>query len=188
MRVRNACILLATCGLACTALAQTPNPPAGNTAAAQPTPQTSGPTAASSPHQRNVTGEAAREAPPNENPNPTGASSPHQRNSTRLAEAGQQGSLSSGVMVDDRSGQSLGTVDRVVRDKAGQRYVVVTGTDGSARPVPYRIASSTMTAGKVVLDRAAFERAPKIKQSELSSRSGRWHTKVDRYWRKHAGG
>ncbi|HXS26385.1 MAG TPA: hypothetical protein VN730_01835 [Steroidobacteraceae bacterium] len=188
MRVRDTCILLATWGLTCTALAQTQSPPAQNPGAAQPAPQSSGPAAASSPHQRNVTGRGTPEAATNENANPTGASSPHQRDSTRLAEAGRAGRVSSGMMVDDRSGQTLGTVADVVPAKSAHRYVVVNGSDGRTTPVPYDVASSMMAAGKIVLDRTAFEQAPKISQSELSrGSSASWRKKVDRYWRKHPG-
>jgi len=90
------------------------------------------------------------------------------------------------MKVDDRSGQNLGTVDRVVQDTSGQRYVAVTASDGSTRPVPYDVASSMMAEGKVVLDRAAFEQAPSIYRSELSSGSARWQKTVDQYWQKQA--
>lgn len=108
--------------------------------------------------------------------------------STRLAVAGPRGVVSSGMMVDDRSGQALGTVAEVVRDKSEQRYVLVKGMNGRITPVPYDAASSMTAAGKVVLDRAAFEQAPKIGQNEVSSGSARWQSKVNRYWRKHAAG
>lgn len=174
MSIRNVWIVLATWGLAGAALAQTETPPATNTGAAQPAPQTSGPAAARTPHQS--------ESPPNQNPNPSGASSPHQRGVTRLAEAGPGGTVSSGMMVQDRAGQTLGTVGNVLKDKSGQRYVFVSGSDGRMTPLPYAVASSTLAAGKVVLDRSAFEQAPKIKHSDMSK--GRWRTKVDQYWRK----
>ncbi len=191
MRVRNVrrvlatCGVLATMGLAGAVFAQTQSPPAQSSGEARTGPQPSSPAAASSPHQRNVTGQSASEAAPNQNPNPTAASSPHQRSATRLAE-GAGGVVSSGMTVDDRSGQNLGTVAEVSRLKSGQRYVAVTGSDGSTTPVPYHIASSMMAEGKVVLDRAAFEQAPKLNRSELSGGSGSWQKKVDQYWRKHS--
>jgi len=92
------------------------------------------------------------------------------------------------MMVDDRSGQTLGTVADVVPAKSAHRYVVVSGSVGRTTPVPYDVASSMMAAGKIVLDRTAFEQAPKISQSELSrGASASWRKKVDRYWRKHPG-
>lgn len=185
MRFWNAWIVLAMCGFACAALAQTQNPPAGNSAEAQPTPQTSGPAGASSPHQRTVTGHEHSEATPNTHPGPLGASSPHQRTATRLAEAGAGGAVTTGMSVMDRSGQPLGTVSRVTPESARHRYVVITGTQGgNATPVPYTVASSMMAAGRIVLDREAFEQAPKIKPSQASRSSRNWQSRVDRYWSK----
>lgn len=167
-------------------MAQTQTPTSPNTTEAQPGPQPSSPAAASSPHQRNVTGKTTPEAAPNGNSAPVGASSPHQRSATRIAE-GESGGVSSGTAVDDRSGQTLGKVAEVVRDKSGQRWVVVSGTTKkSATPVPYDVASSAMADGKVVLDREAFEQAPKVKRTELSKGTGRWQTKVEEYWQQHA--
>lgn len=188
MRIGNAWILLATLGLAASAVAQTQNPAPGSSVGAQPTPQASGPAAASSPHQRNVTGQkSTSEAAPNTHPGPLGASSPHQRSATHLAEAGSGGAVSEGMMVTDRSGQTIGTVSKVTPATSRHRYVVVTGTEGgNATPVPYAVASSTTADGKIVLDREAFEQAPKISASQASRSSRTWRMKVDRYWRKHA--
>lgn len=190
MRISNAWILLAMWGLAGGALAQSQSqtPPPGNTTEAQPGPQPSSPSAASSPHQRDVTGKTTSEAAPNGNPAPVGASSPHQRSVTRLAEAGSGGTVTTGMTVTDRSGQTLGTVSHVTPTTARHRYVVVTGTEGTATPLPYGVASSMMAGGKIVLDREAFAQAPKIRPSQASRSPRNWSTKVDQYWSQHGSG
>jgi hypothetical protein len=90
----------------------------------------------------------------------------------------------------DHSGQTLGTVTDVVQAKSGHRgYLVVAGkqSTGTATPVPYQLANSMTKNGIIVLDRGAFEQAPKVAQSQLSGRSSsRWQRKVDQYWNKHS--
>jgi len=109
-------------------------------------------------------------------------SGPRQNNATRLAEAGLSGAVTTGMMVKDRSGETLGTVARVSPSNERHRYVVISSAVGNATPVPYSVASSAMAAGKIILDRAAFEQAPKIPPSQISRSPRNWQTKVDRYW------
>jgi Tfp pilus assembly protein FimT len=186
--------LAAALGVAGTAaVAQTSPEPASaqanssseNTQSSTPAQQATSPSSASSPHQRDVTSQQVPEATPNENADPNGASSPHQH----LATADSGAVVSSGMMVQDRSGQSLGSVGNVIPAKSGHRgYVMVNGTDGSATPVPYSIASSMAKNGMIVLDRATFEGAPKVQQNELEHPAGTaWQNKADRYWSKHTG-
>jgi hypothetical protein len=178
MRHMNALSVFAALSIAGAAFAQAPNPPPQ---------QASGPAAASSPHQRDTLSAPTTEATPSENPGPTGASSPHQRDSTRLAAADSGGVVSPGMIVQDRSGQSIGTVADVIPGKSGQHgFVVVSGKDGSATPVPANIAREMAKNGHLILDRAAFESAPKVQKSDISGSSGSaWERKADQYWQKH---
>lgn len=188
MRARNALIAIAALGLAAAVSAQTQQfpPPSGTQGAPQPSQQASGPTGASSPHQRTVTGQSGAETTPNTNPNPAAASSPHQRIATRMASADTGGVVSSGMTVQDRSGQAVGTVADVVAGRSGHPgYVIVEGRRGTATPMPYRVASSMAKDGKIVVDRTAFRNAPRIKKSNASGRYGtRWHSRVDQYWER----
>jgi hypothetical protein len=141
---------------------------------------TQNPNAASSPHQRDVTSQPGNESPPNPNPNPHAASSPHQRAVTRLAEA----NITSGTAVQSETGSRLGFVANVVPGSSGTQqsgYVVIAGSGGTATPVPYGTASSMLKDGKIVIDRARFEGAPKVPQSKIGSTTG-WKKKADSYW------
>jgi hypothetical protein len=157
------------------------------TPATTPGQEDTGPAAASSRHQRDVTKKNAEEAPTNANPNPTGAASPHQEESTRMAEAGRMGTggmVSSGMQVQSKSGESLGTVVDVVPSSAGRMgYVVVAGSGGSATPLPYSTASSMVQNGRIVVDKSKFQGAPKVQQSQMEDKtSTAWQKKADSYW------
>jgi hypothetical protein len=190
IQLRSTLAILAALGLAGALYAQTPSPsqsargPGADTAP-QPSQDTS-PSSASSPHQREVTKTPPSETTPSQNGEPSGAAS-SQRDTTHWA-AANAGAISKGMMVEDRSGQTLGSVADVVKGGGAKSgYVVVSGTDGDARPVPYSIASSMATNGRIVLDRTAFVGAPKVKLSELESGQG-WQKKADKYWQKHSAG
>jgi hypothetical protein len=191
LNVRSTPGFLAALALAGALYAQTPAPSQSATGpgaqnAPQPSQDTS-PNAASSPHQRDVTKSPPDEATPSQTTEPGDASSPHQRNVTRMA-AASPGAIPQGATVEDRSGQTLGSVADVVKEHSGRDgYVIVSGTDGSARAVPYSVASSSATKGMIVLDRNAFVGAPKVKLSDVQSGQG-WQKKSDEYWQKHAAG
>jgi len=168
--------------------ANTPASPSSDNAG-QPSPDTTAPSSASSPSQRDVTSsQGVPEATPNQNPNPSAASSPHQRDVTRMATANAGAPLSAGMMVQDSSGRSLGSVGDVIPGKSGKHgYVVVTAPDGTATPLPYSVASSMAKDGKIVVDRSAFEAAPKVQQSDIENHDMSWRNKTDKYWKKHTG-
>lgn len=166
-----------------------PAQPATSPPAAAPAPgyNTSNPSSASSPHQRQVTGMHAHEAPPNESAGPAAAASPHQTRSLRMAETGPAGVHSwSNMTVESPSGQSLGTVSNVIPGLNGRKtsgYVLVSGSNGMSVPVPYRTANSMVRDGKLILRQSRLEHAPKVSQEDLQNRADHaWRVKADRYW------
>lgn len=112
---------------------------------------------------------------------------------TRMAEGGPAAHAWSNMPVESPSGQSLGSVSKVVPGLNGQMssgYVVVSGPNGRSVPVPFRKASSMVRNGKLVLSQSRFEQAPKLTPEDLQNSSDRaWRAKADRYWmRKGRGG
>jgi hypothetical protein len=114
----------------------------------------------------------------------TGQSRTH-TDSLRTAEAGPSGHWSN-MSVESASGQSLGTVSKVVPGLNGRKssgYVIVSGSSGESVAVPYRTAHSMMRDGKLVLNRARFEHAPKVTDEDLQNSSDHaWRVKADHYW------
>jgi len=168
---------------------QTPdqaNPPQNPTGpAANPVEEespTHHPSAASSPHQRDVTQQPGNEAEPQTNPNPGAQATPHQKAVTRVAEAG---GVSSGMAVQSEAGHPLGFVVDVVPGSSGTQesgYVVIAGAaGGGATPVPYSAASSMIQDGKLVIDKSRFEHAPKVQQNQIEDQAT-WKPKADSYW------
>jgi hypothetical protein len=187
LNVRSTVGFLAALALTGALYAQTPTPSQSATGPGPQSSQDTSPNAASSPHQRDVTKSPSSETAPGQNADPSGASSPHQRDVTRMA-AANPGAIAQGAKVEDRSGETLGSVADVVKEHSGRDgYVIVSGTDGSARAVPYSVASSSATNGMIVLDRNAFVAAPKVKLDEVQSGQG-WQKKSDKYWQKHSAG
>jgi len=207
MTTKHALSIVAALGLAAAAYAQAPATPEQNgaqpgaqssqssdnaaqsrDAGPQPSQGTTSPSSASSPSQRDVTSsQGTPEASTNASPDPAAAASPHQDSVTHVAAANSAGALTAGMMVEDSSGQTLGSVGDVLPGKSGDRgYVVITGSDGSSTPVPYRVASAMAKDGKIVLDHSVYDGAPKVQQSELQNGKS-WQKKTDRYWKKHAG-
>lgn len=143
------------------------------------------------PHQREIT-----TAQGNEATSPNGRSAPGSALNTgqsqtrsgtlRTAEAGSAGHAWSNMPVESSSGQSLGSVSRVVPGLNGKRssgYVLVSASNGESVPVPYGTANSMVRDGKLVLSQARFEQAPKVTQDDLqSSSSHAWRVKADHYW------
>ena len=90
--------------------------------------------------------------------------------------------------VETSSGQSLGSVSNVVpglNGKESSGYVLVSGANGMSVPVPYGTATSMVRGGKLVLNSAHFEHAPKVTQEELQNSSDHaWRAKADRYWKR----
>lgn len=177
--------VLAASGLAGIAYAQTQPAPSNQPNAAP------GYTTAK-PHQRSMTTVQGA----NETASPSSRSAPGsamsggqtrtQSETMRTAEAGPAGNSWSNMQVESSSGQSLGSVSKVVPGLNGQKssgYVVVSGSNGKSVPVPYQTANSMVRNGKLVLSQSRFEHAPKVTQEDLENSSDHaWRTKVDRYW------
>jgi len=151
------------------------------------------------PHQRQMTtaqGNSER-ASPSARSAPGSALNSGQsqtRNGTlRTAEAGPAGGHSwSNMPVESSSGQSLGSVSKVVPGLNGQRsagYVLVSGANGENVPVPYQTAHSMVRDGKLVLSQSRFEHAPKVTQEDLQNGSDHaWRVKSDHYWKARSHG
>jgi len=151
-----------------------------------PAPQTSGnssPSAASSPHQRDLTSKGSAEAQTNENPDPSGASTPHQKNAMRMAAAGN---ITSGMDVQSHEGKQLGTVTNVVNDSSGKpAYVVIADQSGNDTAMPYRAAKHMVKGNKLMVDSMRLQNAPKVPESQLQDTSNTsWQGKADSYWGK----
>jgi hypothetical protein len=143
------------------------------------------------PHQRAMTTAQGNEATsPNGRPAPGSALNTGQsqtRSGTlRTAEAGAAGHAWSKMPVESSSGQSLGSVSRVVPGLNGKRssgYIVVSGSNGESVPVPYGMANSMVRDGKLVLSQPRFQEAPRVTQDDLQSTSSHaWRLKADHYW------
>ena len=115
-----------------------------------------------------------------------------QNATVRTAEAGAAGHSWSNMPVESSSGQSLGSVSKVVPGLNGQQtsgYVVVSGSGGESVPVPYRTANSMVRDGKLVLSQSRLEHAPKVTQEDLQNGSDHsWRVKADQYWMREGRG
>jgi hypothetical protein len=99
---------------------------------------------------------------------------------------GQANGVEPGMAVQDRNGQALGSVTKVLPgDNTSHGYVVISTPDGKTTPVPAMIASSMTVNGRLVVDRSALKGAPKVQESDLDATT--WHKKSDRYWSQHQG-
>lgn len=144
----------------------------------------SDPSSASSPHQRDLTSHAGTETatPSNQNAANRSATSPHQRNALRTASVAQP---ASGMDVQTRTGQPLGTIVNIVNDSTGRpAYVVVADTNGNETAVPYGPARQMLQGNAIVMDAQRLQNAPKVPESQLqNSASTDWQGKADSYWR-----
>lgn len=150
------------------------------------------------PHQRQMTTvQGSRsEASPKDRSAPGSALNTGQtqtQNATvRTAEAGAGGHSWSNMPVESSSGQSLGSVSKVVPGLNGQQtsgYVVVSGSGGESVPVPYRTANSMVRDGKLVLSQSRLEHAPKVTEEDLQNASDHaWRVKADQYWMREGHG
>lgn len=110
----------------------------------------------------------------------------------RMAEAGPAAGHSwSSMSVESPSGQSLGSVSKVVPGLNGRKssgYVLVSAANGMSVPVPYRTAAHMVRHGKLVLSSQRLDRAPKVTQEDLQNRADHaWRVKADRYWKTASG-
>lgn len=90
-----------------------------------------------------------------------------------------------GAAVVSPSGASLGKVVDVVFDSVAQPAFVVIASENGSAAVPYSVASSMKSEGKVVIDQARLKSAPKVRDGEWRADSGsRWQEDATRYWKK----
>jgi Ni/Co efflux regulator RcnB len=201
-------IALAASSLAGLAYAQTqpapsnqPNAPPGYNAQHphQREMKSAGPRESSSPNNRSAPGSGLNTAEtgsmasahsrtaPGSTLNTPASSRRNHSQAMKMASAGPAGGHSwSNMPVQTPSGQSLGSVSRVIPGLNGRPssgYVLVSGAHGMSVPVSYRTAESMVRDGKLVLQRSRFEHAPKVTQEDLQNPSDHaWRVKADRYW------
>jgi sporulation protein YlmC with PRC-barrel domain len=90
-----------------------------------------------------------------------------------------------GAAVVAPNGTTIGKVVDVVFDAVSQPAFVVIASENGPAAVPYSVASSMQSEGKVVMDRAKLTSAPKVKDGEWRSKSGsQWQQDATRYWKK----
>ena len=153
------------------------------------------PNSRSAPESGLTTSQTGSEAAPNSKTAPGAAlntAANPQRNhaqALKMAEAGPAGAHAwSRMPVQSPSGQSLGSVSKVVPGLNGRRssgYIVVSAAHGMSVPVPYRTAHSMVRDGKLVLNQSRFEHAPKVTQEDLQTHADHaWRIKADRYWKR----
>ncbi len=88
-----------------------------------------------------------------------------------------------GATVVSPSDAPLGKVVDVVFDAKNQPSFVVISSGGTVTAVPFAIASSMMSADKIVIDQSRLKAAPKVKQGEWRSEaSSNWKQDAARYW------
>ena len=88
-----------------------------------------------------------------------------------------------GLPVETSTGETLGSVVDIVRNKAGTPTYAVVAIDNDTTAVPYDTAVGMIHGDKVIMSQAKLSAAPKVKQSEwLDQTSSSWRTQSDRYW------
>ena len=96
--------------------------------------------------------------------------------------------VSNGMQVKSESGELLGSVSSIIPgDSRNDNYVVVADLQGLATMVPYSTATQMAQKDKLVVDRTAFEKAPKVQQSQTEDDTrDRYERKADEYWKRYA--
>jgi hypothetical protein len=88
-----------------------------------------------------------------------------------------------GLPVESASGEQLGSVVDIVRNKAGKPTYAVVAIDTDTTAVPYDTAMGMVRDNKVVMSAKKLAAAPKVKQSEwLDETHTAWRDESDRYW------
>ena len=88
-----------------------------------------------------------------------------------------------GLPVASASGEQLGSVVDIVRDKSGKPTYAVVAIDTDTTAVPYDTAMSMVRNDKVVMSPQRLAAAPKVKQTEwLDETHSGWRKESDRYW------
>lgn len=123
---------------------------------------------------------------PSANPELDGASTAS-RAPTRMAAASSP-AVANGMQVKSQSGDLLGSVSSIIpADSHNGSYVVVADLQGLATMMPYSTASLMARNDKLVVDRATFQKAPKIQQSQTEDDTrARFERKADEYWNQYA--
>jgi len=167
------------------------------------------PDAASSAHQRDVTGrsEEGSEAPVQTNPSePSQSSTPNQREvigsnaGANERAAGSEKQMSGDTKPKDKlvglpvqsskndsatgASNELGSVVDIVRDTNGKPTYAIVAIDNDTTAVPYDVATSSLHAGRLlVMNPDKLAGAPRVKQTEwLDQKSTKWRKDSDRYW------
>ncbi len=123
---------------------------------------------------------------PTANPELDGASTAS-RDATRMAAASSP-AVSDGMQVRSESGELLGSVSSIIPgDSRNDNYVVVADLQGLATMMPYSTATQMAQKDKLVVERTAFEKAPKVQQSQTEDDTrARFERKADEYWKSYA--
>jgi hypothetical protein len=123
---------------------------------------------------------------PTANPELDGASTASRHN-PRLAAASSP-TVSNGMQVRSESGELLGSVASIIpADSRNDSYVVVADLQGLATMMPYSTATQMAQKDQLVVDRTAFQKAPKVQQSQTEDDTrDRFERKADEYWKKYA--
>jgi hypothetical protein len=114
---------------------------------------------------------------------------PHQHSAMRSATVGGGAEqITSGMDVQSRTGQQLGTVADVVKASSGDpAYIVIADQSGSDTAVPYSIARHMVHGNRIVVDDKQLQSAPKVPESQLQNASNAaWKGLADSYWTRQA--
>jgi hypothetical protein len=130
-------------------------------------------------------GPSATVTHPTANPELDGASTASRGDRQRLATAS---SPTDGMQVRSESGELLGRIASVIPgDARNESYVVVGDLQGLAVMMPYATASAMTQHDKMVVDRTAFEKAPKVQETQVEDHSLEGsQRKADEYWKRYA--
>jgi len=122
---------------------------------------------------------------PTANPELDGASTASRN--TRVATSDSAG-VSNGMQVRSESGDLIGRVSAIIPgDSRDENYVVMADQQGMASLIPYSTATAMVHDDKLVIDRTAFEKAPKVQNTQLEDRSlSGLQRKSDEYWNRYA--
>lgn len=126
---------------------------------------------------------------PTANPELDGASTASRSNKDlRIATASSSQPVSDGMPVRSESGDLLGRVSTIIPgDSRNDAYVVVGDLQGLATIMPYATATAMAREDKLVVDRTAFEKAPKLQKAQIEDRSLEGvERRSDDYWKKYA--
>jgi hypothetical protein len=124
---------------------------------------------------------------PTPNPELDGASTASRPSDGRVATASSS-AVRNGMQVTSESGEPLGKVASIIPgDARNESYVVVGDQQGLATMMPYETAIAMTHHNKMVVDRTAFEKAPKVQQTQSEDQPLEGsQRKADEYWKKYA--